>query len=216
MATRSALLLILASLVALSMLALVGCSAGASKTTHSSAVSPASTAGSVTASSSAAIPVSPSATDANSIAARQATAFVPTYLAGLDKLYSDPTDSINDIYLVAVQPEATNEALGIAKYRASNYRQSGSQHLITVSGPSVHMSGLGGNSGNASYPTVQLTACVDVSAVTVTDAQGERVGNPDKPTYLIESLTIVNINYPAAAGWRVSDAPNRPASACDA
>jgi hypothetical protein len=134
----------------------------------------------------------------------------------LDKLYSDPTVSINDIYKVAVQPESTDDALGIAKYRSSNYRQTGSQKLAKVSGTVVHLSGLGGSSGNAKYPTVQLTACVDVSGIRVTDAHGKPVGNPSNPKYLIESLTIVNIKYPSTTGWRVSNAPNKQANSCGA
>jgi hypothetical protein len=141
---------------------------------------------------------------------------VPTYEAELDRLYSDPTISINDIYLVAVQPEATDDALGIAKYRAADFRQTGAQKLVKLSGISVHMSGLGGTSANAKYPAVKLTACVDVSGVKVTDARGKPVGNPNNPKYLLESLTIVNIKYPSVTGWRVSDAPNKQANSCGA
>ncbi len=172
--------------------------------------------------SSASLPSTPptsstpstSPTSAADVAEQQAVEFVPMYLAELDKLYSDPTVSINDIYTVAVQPESTDDALGIAKYRSSNYRQTGTQKLVNVSDPSVHLSGLGDGSPNAAYPTVQMTACVDVSGVKVTDAQGKPAGDPNSPAFLIESLTIVNVNYPSSGGWRVSNAPNKQATSC--
>jgi hypothetical protein len=202
------------ALVAAALIALTACSSSGgkpSKTTPPTSTSTSSTPPTSTPPTTSSTPADPSQR-----AVAEATAFVPIYEAELDTLYSNPTVSINDIYLVAVQPEATDDALGIAKYRQSNYRQAGSQKLVKVSGVSVHMSGLGGPSATAKYPTVQLTACVDVSGVKVTDAKGHPVGNPKNPPYLIESLTIVNIKYPSASGWRVSKAPNKQAQSCGA
>jgi hypothetical protein len=115
-----------------------------------------------------------------------------------------------------VQPESTTEATAIAQFRAANDRQAGVSQLVKTFGESVNMGGLGGTSGTATYPTVQLTACVDVSGVSVTEATGKSLGSPGSPKYLLEGLTIVNIKYPDATGWRVSAAPNKQASTCGA
>lgn len=194
------------------------CSSSDGSPTHSSSPPPTTSLASSPSTPPATSPTpstpSPSTSPAD-VAEQQATAFVPIYLAELDKLYSDPTVSINDIYRVAVQPESTREATAIARLRSANERQTGTSQLVKTSGASVHMAGLGGTSGTAKYPTVQLTACVDVSGVSVKDAKGKVLGSASRPKYLVESLTIVNIKYPDASGWRVSAAPNKQANTCD-
>ncbi len=196
---------------------IAGCSSSAGKPTKDPSSS--SFAG-ILSSSSVESPTSPAPTtpapsvNPRDAATGEATAFVPTYLAMVDKLYADPTVSINDIYEVAVAPEATTEAVAIAQFRGASDRQAGAQKLIQVSGQSVSLTGLGGTSSTATYPTVQLTACVDVSAVTATDATGKSLVPPSRPSYLIDSLTIVNTKYPSSDGWRVSYATNKQASSC--
>ena len=203
------------AIVLVAALAVAGCSASGGKRTDDS-----SSASSSALSSRDKPPISSSPSTASrsanptDSAADDATAFIPTYLAVLDNLYADPTASINDIYKVAVAPEATSEAVAIAQFRAASDRQAGAQKLIQVFSPSVSLTGLGGTSSTATYPTVQVTACVDVSAITATDATGKSLVPPTRPNYLLDSLTIVNTSYPSSDGWRISYATNKQASSC--
>ncbi len=52
------------------------------------------------------------------------------------------------------------------------------------------------------------------SGVREVDQNGNSVTLPSRPTYFVESLTVVNISYPSATGWRVSQATNKGASTC--
>lgn len=164
------------------------------------------------------VPTSTTSTqsDPGSRAVREATAFVPSYLATLDRLYNNPSLSLNELHTVAIDPEFTIEATAIGKFRDAGDRAEGTQKLAQISRTSVHLSGLGGQSAAASYPAVELTACVDVSGTTAKDAHGRSIGKSSRPRYLVESLTIVNIKYPAKDGWRVTAAPNRQAASCAA
>jgi hypothetical protein len=204
------------ALIAALAVMIAGCSSSSGKPKGASSSPPSATLSSslnTSPTSPAAAATSPSANPSDA-ATEEATAFVPTYLAMIDKLYSDPTVSINDIYEVAVAPESTTEAVAIAQFRGASDRQAGAQKLIQVSDPLVTLSGLGGTSSTATYPTVQLTACVDVSAITATDAVGKSLVPPSRPNYLLDSLTIVNIKYPSSDSWRVSYATNKQTSSC--
>jgi len=64
------------------------------------------------------------------------------------------------------------------------------------------------------FPTVHVTACVDVRAVRATDKDGRSLVPASRKRYLIDQLTIVNINYPSATGWRVSSVTNAQADSC--
>jgi hypothetical protein len=143
-----------------------------------------------------------------------AKAQIRPYLAMLDRQYNNPTTPLNDLYQVTTDPEFTIDAQAIGRFRAAGYRGFGSQKLMSVTGTSVLLKGTGGSGPIAKYPTVKLTACVDVSGSSAKDATGKPIGDPHRPKYLIESLTLVNIKYPDANGWRVANAPNKEANSC--
>jgi hypothetical protein len=69
----------------------------------------------------------------------QAVAFVPTYLATIDDLYLDPSRALDDIYQVAVAPDAVAQATAIWKFRAQGYRQTGRVQLVSASADSVDL-----------------------------------------------------------------------------
>ena len=144
----------------------------------------------------------------------QAAAFVPTYLRMLDDLYVDASRPLDDIYQVAVTPDATAEATAIGKFRTQGFRQTGRSQLVSATPTSVLAAGSSAPSVSPTMPTVVVTACVDVSQVDALAPSGKSVIPPDRPRYLIERLTVVNAHYPDAAGWRVSAAPNRQAQSC--
>ena len=190
-----------ASLAAPASLALVACSPSEPATASpSNTASPATTAASTT-------------TDPTQEATEQAQALVTAYFQTIDALYADPTRPIDDVYGVAVAPEATNEAAAIQSFRGQGYTQTGSS---TVESTSVGAVDLTNDPAAAApvLPSVALTVCVDVSQVDAVDAGGISVVSPDRPGYLIAELTVVNVDYPSADSWRVREAPNRQASAC--
>ncbi|WP_233488934.1 hypothetical protein [Blastococcus sp. TF02-09] len=157
----------------------------------------------------------PSATDPADEARAQAVEFLPTYVQTIDDLYLDPTRPLDDLYEVAVAPEATNQATAIGTFRSQGYRQVGRSELVTATADSVDLTTDSAASPSSAAPTVVVTACVDVEQVQATDASGTSVVPADRPRYLVARLTVVNPDYPDASGWRVSEAPNRQAQSCD-
>src|SRR3954453_3088338 len=94
----------------------------------------------------------------------QAVAFVPTYLGTIDDLYLDPSRALDEIYQVAVAPDAVAEATAIGKFRAQGYRQTGESRLVTavvVDAPADS----GSAAPSSALPTVVVNACVDVRQV---------------------------------------------------
>ncbi len=157
----------------------------------------------------------PTTTDPSDDAEAQAVALVPTYVRTIDDLYLDPSRPVDDLYEVAVTPEATAQATAIGTFRSQGFRQAGRSQLVTATAESVDLTTEPAASPSPTLPTVVVTACVDVSQVQATDASGNSVIPADRPRYLIARLTVVNPHYPDASAWRVSEAPNRQAQSCE-
>lgn len=180
---------------------------GCSASSNGSSAAPTSTTSSSSPSGA------PTTTDASRDAEAQAVALVPIYLRMIDDLRLDPSRPLDDVYQVAVPPEATAQASAVGELRSRGYRQTGRSQLMTseVVGAPV-------DSDAATSPptssTVVVSACVDVTDVGAVDAAGQSVVPPGRPDFLITQLTLVNPQYPDAASWRVSDAVNRQAESC--
>jgi hypothetical protein len=144
----------------------------------------------------------------------QAVAFVPTYLGTIDDLYLDPSRALDEIYQVAVAPDAVTEATAIGKFRAQGYRQTGRVQLVSASAGSVDLTNSPAASPSPVLPSVVVIACVDVSQVGAVDAAGQSIVPADRPRYLVEQLTVVNPHYPDPSSWRVSTASNRQERSC--
>ena len=155
----------------------------------------------------------PTAANRSQDAQSEAVAFVPTYLGMIDDLRLDPSRPLDDIYQVAVAPEATAQASAIGELRSQTYRQTGRSRLVTAA-----VEGAPGNSDVAAapprLPTVVVSACVDVTDVGAVDAAGQSVVPPGRPGFLIAQLTMVNPRQIDASSWRVSEAVNRQAQSC--
>src|SRR4051794_35082105 len=132
----------------------------------------------------------------------QAVAFVPTYLGTIDDLYLDPSRALDDIYQIAVAPDAVAEATAIGKFRAQGYRQTGRLQLVSASAGSVDLTNVPAASPSPVLPSVVVTACVDVNQVSAVDATGQSIVPSDRPRYLVEQLTVVNPHYPDPSSWR--------------
>lgn len=157
----------------------------------------------------------PTSDDPADLAEAQAIALIPTYIGTIDDLYEDPARPLEDVYAVAVAPEATTEAGAIQSFRAQGYTQLGRSEVVSTSAVSVDLSTDPSATPAPVLPTVVVSVCVDVSEVQAVDASGTSVVAPDRPRYLVGDLTVVNIAYPDPASWRVSEAPNRQAQSCD-
>jgi len=181
----------------------------------SSSRSDSSSAPPSTASSAPSTSTSSADADPGEDAKARAVALIPTYLGTIDDLFVDPSRSLDGLYRVTVAPEATAEATAIGMFRSQGYQQAGRSQLVTTSIGQVDLTNDPGATPSPVFPRVVVTACVDVSQVQATDSTGNSVISPDRPRYLVEQLTVVNINYPDAASWRVSEAPNRQAQSCD-
>lgn len=144
-----------------------------------------------------------------------ALALVPEYLRTIDDLYLDASLPLDGIYAVAVAPEATAEATAIGTFRSQGYQQTGRSQLESTTVGRVDLTNEPTASPTPLLPTVEVSACVDVSQVQANDPSGVSVVPPERPTYLIQQLTLVNTAYPDASGWRVSSAPNTQAQTCD-
>ena len=155
----------------------------------------------------------PTAANPSQDAQSEAVAFVSTYLGMIDDLRLDPSRPLDDIYQVAVAPEATAQASAIGELRSQDYRQTGRSRLVTAA-----VEGAPGNSDGAAappgLPTVVVSACVDVTDVGAVDAAGQSVVPPGRPGFLIAQLTMVNPRQKDASSWRVSEAVNRQAQSC--
>jgi hypothetical protein len=158
---------------------------------------------------------SPTSTSPTDEASAEAVALVPTYLKMLDDLAVDPTLPLSRLHNVTVSPEFTIQVAGIAKFRAKGYRQVGHVQLVKTSVRRVSLANRPTASPSPQWPTVRVTACVDVSAVKANNKAGESVIPKNRPKYLIEQLTITNRQYPDQTGWRVSHAPNTQAASCN-
>jgi hypothetical protein len=144
-----------------------------------------------------------------------AVALVPDYLRKIDDLYLDPSLPLDGIYEVTVAPEATAQATAIGRFRSQGYRQTGRSQLVTASAASTDLSNSPAASPSPDFPTVVVTACVDVGQVDAVDASGTSIVPSGRPRYLIQQFTVVNPDYPDTSAWRVSEAPNRQAQSCD-
>jgi hypothetical protein len=157
---------------------------------------------------------SPTSTSPSDEASAQAIALVPNYLKTIDDLFSAPTLSPNRLHDVSVGREFRIEVATLLSFRRKGYRQSGSSQLVKATVGAVSLT----NHPNASpprVPTIAVRACVDVSAVQVTDATGKSIVPVGRPNYLVEQLLLTNHQYPDPSGWRVSHAPNKQAASCD-
>jgi hypothetical protein len=205
------------ALVVGGMLALTACSSSSRSGTsgqHASSSTPAtpSTLSSTSppAFTSSVAPAPPTPTSPSEQATAQVLAFVPTYYAALDRLGASSTASLNALDGYAVDAENTLEKTVMAEHRSNGWVSVGTTTLVATSVTSVDLS-----STASAQPTVKVTACIDVSGVREVDlATGKSVTVASRPNYFIEQLTVVNIAYPQATGWRVSSAPNQGATSC--
>jgi len=190
--------------VALAALTLGGCSLGGRQADPSS-------------SGPAAAPsVTPTPTTSlQDLASQQALTVIPIYLATVDKIATDPTVPLNTLYAVAASPEVLIDLKTHGVSRSLGFRQSGSTKVVSSRAMSVDLTSHPGAQPHPTFPTVTTLTCVDVSTVLVSDSRGIRVGVAHRANYFIEHITVSNLHYPSATGWRVSIITNRAVPSCE-
>lgn len=197
-----------ATMLALVGLAISACSSSGQSSDASASTTPSRSTAPATATATATKP------DAAHAAGSQVVALVPLYLQVIDDLYLNPSRSLDDIYQVAIAPDAVTEATAIGKFRAKGYRQTGRSRVVTATAESVDLGSGSAASPSSALPTVVVTACIDVGQVDAVDTEGKSIVPPGRPRYLVEQLTVVNLHFPDASTWRVSNATNKQAQSC--
>lgn len=160
-------------------------------------------------------PVGTGAPDATQSTQTELVAFVSTYFRMLDDLRADPARPLDDIYQVAIAPEATIEATAVGQLRTQGYRQTGQSQVVSASLVGDVPTARASAASAAAPPSVLVKACVDVGAVDAVDKEGKSVVPSGRLRYLLAQLTLVNPDYPDAASWRVRNAGNRQVRSCD-
>lgn len=195
--------------VATTTLALLGLTVSACSSSTRASEAPASTAPHESTS-----PATSTGADTTQTVRDSVLPFVSTYVRTLDDLRADPSQPLDEIYQVAVAPEATAEASVIGRLRSQGYRQTGRSQLVTAALVEAASTAPAAGGSSPSLSSVIVKVCLDVGQVDAVDQEGKSVLPPGRPRYLIEQLTVVNSRYPNAASWRVSQAPNSQAQSC--
>ena len=190
--------------VVLAMLTLSGCSSGSGQASPSSS----------------GVVATPSATPTptasfEDLASQQALTVIPSYLAAVDKIATDPTVPLNTLYAVASSPEVLIDLRTHGVSRSLGYRQSGSTKVVSSRAMRVDLTSNPKAKPHPIFPTVTTLTCIDVSTVLVTDSRGTRVGVAHRANFFVEHVTISNLHYPSAKGWRVSSITNRGVPSCE-
>jgi hypothetical protein len=165
-------------------------------------------------------PPSPSATSSpatpESVAQAGAIAAVRKYYATIDKLYSDPRSSYNLIVTVSTAAQAGIDRNGVSRYRSQSWKQTGRQKISTIAAGVTDLTNQPAHKPDPIYPTVHVTTCNDVSKVGGVDANGKSLVAAGRKNFLLDAITVTNLTYPAASGWRVSNITNKGADSCPA
>lgn len=156
---------------------------------------------------------SPATQSAEQRAGAAAVTQVIRYEQMLDDLALHPARSLNELYTVGTQPDVTDEIATLLRFRQNGDRQSG---IRRVTGTRVSSVSLRSDRAHRPpvYPTVQVSACVDVSGVTGVDRQGKSIVAPDRKRFQLTELTLVNSSYPDPTGWKVSKVTDQEQQTC--
>lgn len=132
-------------------------------------------------------------------------ALIPRYLRVLDAAYDSVTVPVRSLFAVSVAPDVTQKIFQVNQIRQQQIDQAGYEKLTASHVRSVDLT--------AARPTVVVRACVDVTGVKAT-RDGHSVVPKNRPHFLVQTLTVVNIKHLDPKSWRVSDAAIAGSNAC--
>jgi hypothetical protein len=130
-----------------------------------------------------------------------AQAAVQDYLALFAEISADPDRDVTELEQVAA-----DRALSWATHQITTWRDAGQRGVGTqvVSEFDVTNVVLGpDSSADHDHPTVELTACVDVSATDIVDDDGNSVVSPDRLSRALVDYVVWNTGWPYDPRWLV-------------
>lgn len=137
------------------------------------------------------------------IATARAQEMVKAYFQVSDACMQDPqkaTPTCFDLVAISTALVDLRNALGSAQ--AAHTKQIGSLQVESSEVAKVDLTNKPKETP-PTIPTVTLSVCYDVSKVNVVDSQGNSIVPPDRKSRAIETVAVVNYNYPDPTGWRV-------------
>lgn len=138
-------------------------------------------------------------------AVADAEAAVTAFVATSDELWSSADADLGPLEEVAAEPVLSQLTASIEEHRALRNQSSGAREITEFEVTNVQLAGpikLEGGTGAAGL-SVALTACVDLSAVEIVDADGNSLENPDAPDRRLYAYFAANPTPDDASGWRV-------------
>ena len=147
------------------------------------------------------------------LAGAEAVAQVIRYERLLDDLALDRSRSLDQLYTVGTQPDVTDEIATLLRFRSSGDRQTGSRRVTSTRIDRVSLR-IDGSRRPPLYPTVNITACVDVSAIKGVDRSGRSLVARGRTPYQLTRLTLINTSYPDQSGWKVSKVTDVEQQSC--
>jgi hypothetical protein len=140
-------------------------------------------------------------------AVADAEAAVTAFVAASDELWSSAEADLRRLEEVAAKPVLSQLTASIEEHRVEGNQRSGAREVVQFDVTNVQLAGPieleGGGGTGASGLSVSLTACVDLSAVEIVDADGNSLENPDAPDRRQYVYFAANRTPDDASGWRV-------------
>jgi hypothetical protein len=139
-------------------------------------------------------------------AVADAKAAVTAFVAASDELWSSAEADLRRLDEVAAEPVLSQLTTSIEEHRALGNQSSGAREITEFDVTNVQLARpieLEGGGTGATGLSVSLTACVDLSAVEIVDADGNSLENPDAPDRRQYVYFAANRTPDDANGWRV-------------
>jgi hypothetical protein len=130
-----------------------------------------------------------------------AYAAVREYLALFDEISADPDRDVAELEQVA-----GGRALDWAMHQITTWRDAGQTGIgaQVASGFGVTATDLEPASNTDGwYPSVEITACVDLSDTDLIDENGDSVVPGDRPGRVLIDFIVANLGWPTDQQWRV-------------
>jgi hypothetical protein len=135
-------------------------------------------------------------------AGRAAAARVPIYERLLSELAIHRNMSLNKLYSVSTQPDATDEIAFLTHFRAAHDQQRGFVRVVSTKIEKVDLTDRP-HQRHPVHPTVHVTACLNVTTVQAVGPGGRSIVPRSRKPYFLSHLVLVNFKYPARRTWLV-------------
>jgi hypothetical protein len=130
----------------------------------------------------------------------RAQAAVEDYLALFAEISADPQRDLAELETVA-----RDRALDWATHQITTWRNAGQTGVGAQIASDFRVTAvdLDPDKSEVGYPSVALTACVDLSNTDLIDENGNSVVPADRPDRVLVDYTVANIGWPDDQQWRV-------------